>query len=163
MTKRLFAAMAQVLLEAVPAKRWAFAGRDVLLAAIAAGSSWWIASALLERDQPIFAAIASVVSLGPGVARHSVQAVAMLGGIATGIACGELVQFMPGLPRAVLVTTSVLIAMFVAATFGLQGVMMVQAGATAIIVIGSAQIDAGVLRIADALVGGCVALLFSLV
>ena len=144
----------------LPAHNWRQSSRDVLLSTIAAALSWWAATALLGDRSPVFAVIAAIVCLSPGVASHGRQAVGMLIGVGVGIAAGELARSMPLDPtlRIALVTP---VAMLAAASFGLNAVMVIQAGGSAVLVVASSQSGIGFQRFADAGIGGSVGLLFS--
>ena len=143
-----------------PAHNWRQSCCDVLLSTIAAALSWWTATALLGDHAPVFAAIAAIVCLSPGVASHGRQAVGMLIGVGIGIAAGELARSIPFDPtlRIALVTP---VAMLAAASFGLNAVMVIQAGGSAVLVVASSQSGVGFERFADAGIGGCIGLLFS--
>ena len=101
----------------------------------------------------MFAAIAAIVCLSPGVASHGRQAVGMLIGVGIGIAAGEWARSIPLDPtlRIALVTP---VAMLAAASFGLNAVMVIQAGTSAVLVVSSSQSGVGFERFADAGIGG---------
>jgi hypothetical protein len=148
-----------------PALHWAQATRDILISAGAAGVAWWLGT-LLGHPRPVFAAIAAVVCLAPGVASHGRQAVGMLVGVTIGIVAGEAALSLPiltagGADMGLKVATVMLVALFAAASFGLNAVMIIQSGASAAIVIGAGQRGPGFERIGDAATGAAIGLLCS--
>jgi len=143
-----------------PARNWSAATRDIALSALAAMMAWTIASHAFGNDSPVFAAIAAIVCLAPGIGSHGRQAVGMIVGVAVGIAIGEAAKTLP-LDPSLRIGAVTLLAMFAAAGFGLNAVMVIQAGASAVLVVGSGTTGAGATRIADSLVGGACGLLFS--
>src|SRR5688572_5905005 len=81
--------MAQTTIGALILGRLRAALPDAAAATVAAGLSWLIARALFGHPQPLFAAIAAIVCLAPGLPNHGRQAVGLILGVATGIAVGE--------------------------------------------------------------------------
>ena len=140
---------------------WRQAARDILLSSVAATIAWWLAGALLGHHQPVFAAIAALVCLSPGVASHGRQAVGMIAGVALGIAAGLIGLRFSGVDVALRIAAVTLVAMFAAVSFGLNAVMVIQAAGSAIIVVGTGTASAGTARLEDAAVGGLLGLLFS--
>jgi uncharacterized membrane protein YgaE (UPF0421/DUF939 family) len=143
---------------APPLRRWSQAGIDVLKSAGAAGLAWTIAQRALGHQEPFFAAIAAVVCLSPGVVSHGKQAIGMLVGVTIGITVGEMALQISGFDPALRIALVTLIAMMAAATFGLSAVMVIQAGASAILVVASGEANAGLDRLTDAFIGGMLGL-----
>ncbi|WP_242122007.1 FUSC family protein [Sphingomonas lacusdianchii] len=143
-----------------PTRNWLQSLRGILLSTIAAVLSWWAARTLFGDHPPVFAAIAAIVCLSPGIPSHGRQAIGMLVGVSLGIGVGEFARSLPIDPtlRIAVVTP---MAMLAAASFGLNAVMIIQAGASAVIVVAGEQAGAGLQRVADAAVGGGIGLLFS--
>jgi uncharacterized membrane protein YgaE (UPF0421/DUF939 family) len=108
------------------AGRWSSGWRDALAAAVAAGLSWMIAHDLLGHAQPIFAAVAAIVCLSPGLPSRRRQAIDVVLGVVTGILVGEMLMMLPifNLPiRIAIITFSAIIA---ALTFGLAPVIPIR-------------------------------------
>lgn len=143
-----------------PTRNWLQSLRGILLSTIAAVLSWWAARTLLGDHPPVFAAIAAIVCLSPGIPSHGRQAIGMLVGVSIGIGVGEFAQSLPIDPTLRIAVITAL-AMFAAASFGLNAVMIIQAGASAVIVVAGEQTGAGLQRVADAAVGGGIGLIFS--
>src|SRR5215208_3439878 len=71
-------------------QRWCVGWSDSLASALAAGLAWALAHQLLGHPQPVFAAVAAIVCLAPGMASRGGQAVNMMLGLVTGIVVGEI-------------------------------------------------------------------------
>ncbi|WP_161992883.1 FUSC family protein [Aureimonas leprariae] len=142
-------------------RNWRRALRGVLLSAAAASLAWWLASYLPGSTQPTFAGIAAVTCLSPGVSDRGRQAIRMLAGVALGILVGTAGLAFGDAYPVLRVGAVTLAAMLVAASFGFNATVIIQAGASAIIVVGSAQSGAGFQRIFDAAIGGIVGLFVS--
>jgi uncharacterized membrane protein YgaE (UPF0421/DUF939 family) len=144
-----------------PAAHWAAASRDILLSTAAAALAWRLAVAWTGNPQPIFAAIAAIVCLAPGVASHRRQAVGMLIGVSIGIVVAEIARAVPGVEGTWRIAAVTLVTMFAASSFGLNAVMVIQAGASAVLVIGSTAHTVAADRFAHTAIGGGVGLLFT--
>lgn len=144
-----------------PARHWSKALRDIAVSAGAAAVAWWLARHTTGDRQPVFAAIAAIVCLSPGVADRRRQAIGMLTGVAIGIVVGELVRRVPGIDQTVRIAVVTGAAMLAAASFGLNAVMVIQAGGSAVLVIGSTQPGAVQGRIVDAAIGALIGLVCS--
>lgn len=84
----------------------------------------------------------------------------MLAGVAIGIASGELLLLVADTVPALRISAASFIAMMAAASFGLTAVMIIQAGASAVIVVATSP-AAGLERVSDAAVGAALSLLVS--
>ncbi|HEY7385486.1 MAG TPA: FUSC family protein, partial [Beijerinckiaceae bacterium] len=105
-------------------ERWSAAWRDALASAAAAGLSWGLAHQLLGHPQPVFAAVAAVVCLAPGLpGTRGRQAVNMLLGLVTGIVVGEVLLTLPVFNTALRVASITFVAMMAALSFGLAPTM----------------------------------------
>jgi len=153
------------LLFARAQSHWRQAAADILLSSLAASFAWWLASIIFAHRTPIFAPIAAIVCLAPGIARRGRQAIGVLIGVSIGILVGETslalwhgsaVPITESLPRLAAI---IMIAMFAASSFGLNAVMLIEAGASAVLV--NSLSSAGFDRIGDATIGGLIGLLFS--
>jgi uncharacterized membrane protein YgaE (UPF0421/DUF939 family) len=143
-------------------ERWSTAWPDALASAVAAGIAWALAHELLGHPQPVFAAVAAVVCLAPGLpSSRGRQAVNMMLGLVTGILVGEVLLAVPVFSASLRITLITFLAIMAALTFGLTPVIAIQGGVSALLVITLGPITAGPTRLMDALVGTGVALLFS--
>ena len=142
-------------------QHWRRALRETAEAAGAAGIAWWIGTLLFGADhKPVFAAIAAVVCLAPGLPSHSVQALGMLIGVMAGIGFGQLAaHYVPG-GDPFLLSASVFAAMMLATTVAVRPIIGIQAGASAVIVIAD-DTTGSFVRFGSAAIGGGIALLFS--
>lgn len=134
--------------------------------AVAAGLAWYLTHDLMGHAQPFFAPIAAAVSLSASTVLRSQRALQLITGVALGIGIGVGVAAVASGPVAIGV--AVLIAMCVALAVGGgffgQGLMFVnQTAASAILVIALHRSGSGSERLIDALVGGGVVLVISLV
>lgn len=134
---------------------------------VAAGLSWYIARDVLEHPQPFFAPIAAAVSLSISNVLRAQRAIQMMIGVTLGIGVGALAQGWLG-PGSVAIAVAAMIALSVAVFIGHgyigQGMMFAnQTVVSAILVLALYRSNVGSERIADALVGGAVAIVFALV
>lgn len=128
----------------------------VAQAAVAAGIAWFLAHTVLGHPQPFFASIAAVVALAAGVGGRGTQAAQMLVGVAT----GELLVLVLG-TGPLEVTFAAAVAMLAMAAASTQPLPLIQAGASAVLVVTLQSPETGGERDLDALVGGVVALFIS--
>jgi uncharacterized membrane protein YgaE (UPF0421/DUF939 family) len=136
-------------------------GPAILQAAAAAGVAWILAGLIPGHDSPLFAPVAALVALGSSQARRGRQAVEMVLGVAVGIAVADLLVRAVGSGAWQLVFVSAL-AMLAALVLFQSPLFISQAGVWAILVVAlPSQGEIAVQRFLDALVGGCVALVFS--
>ncbi len=144
-----------------PKRNWFAAARDIAMATAGAAIAWRLAILVTGEDRPIFAAIAAIVALAPGVASHRKQALGMLLGVSIGIVVGVIARHVPGADNTLRIGIVTLVTMFAACSFGLNAVMVIQAGASAVLVIGSTNSAVGFDRLVHTAIGGSVALLFT--
>ncbi|MBL0888111.1 hypothetical protein HGK34_17775 [Myceligenerans sp. I2] len=130
-------------------------------AAVAAGLAYLIATRLLGHQDPFFAPVAAWLCLGFSAQRDVRRVAEMAVGVAVGVGMGDLIVHLIGSGWWQL--TVVLFISAVLARFIDNGPLLVmQAGAQAIIVVGLPAVAGGPLgRWTDALVGGAVALLIA--
>src|SRR5689334_16531687 len=100
-------------------RRWSAGWSDALASAVGAGLAWALASQLLGHPQPVFAAVAAVVCLAPGLPSRGRQAVNMMLGLITGILVGEILLLIPVFDMAVRLAVITFMAMMAALSFGL--------------------------------------------
>ncbi len=108
-----------------------------LEAGVAAGVAWWLASAVLGVDRPLYAPVAAVVITGAGFSRRISRVKAMLGGMAIAVVVSELgVRFFGSGPiqMALLTSAAILVARLLAEEqlavlyAGLNAAMLVAVG-----------------------------------
>jgi uncharacterized membrane protein YgaE (UPF0421/DUF939 family) len=142
-------------------ERWSTGWFDALAAAAAAGISWALAHQVFGHPQPVFAAVAAVISLAPGLPSRGSQAVNMILGLATGLLVGEVLLAVPMFNAGLRIALITFLAMMAAHSFGLAPITAIQGGVSALLVITLGPTTAGTTRLVDALVGTGVALVFS--
>ena len=142
-------------------ERWSTTGRDVLASTIAGAVAWFVAQTLFGHPHPVFAAIISIVCLGPGLPSHTRQALGLLAGVGIGIVVGELALAFPNNIPLLRGSLSVFVAMMLASSFGLGPVVPIQAGVSTLLIFVLGPETAGYIRLIDSAVGIVVALLFS--
>jgi uncharacterized membrane protein YgaE (UPF0421/DUF939 family) len=148
------------------------AGWSVVATPVAAGLAWYIAHTLLGHHQPFFAPTAAAVSLSKNRALRGQRAVQLMAGVLLGIVVGTAVRAVagvtPGGSGAVAIGAAVMIAFIAALVLGggffEQGVLFVNQSATsAILMIAVAGVATGSERLSDALIGGGVTLVITVV
>jgi uncharacterized membrane protein YgaE (UPF0421/DUF939 family) len=148
------------------------AGSSVVLTPVAAGLAWYIAHSLLGHHQPFFAPTAAAVSLSKNRVLRGQRALQLLVGVALGIGIGTAVKAVagstPGGSGAVAIGVAAAIALLAALAVGggffEQGVLFVNQSATsAILMIAVAGTATGPERLSDALIGGGVTLVITVV
>lgn len=132
--------------------------------AVAAGFAWYITHDLLGHAQPFFAPIAAAVSLSASNVLRAQRALQLIAGVTLGIGIGVGVAAVAESPVAIGV--AVLLAMCAALAVGGgfigQGLMFVnQTASSAILIIALRQSGSGSERLFDALIGGGVVLVVS--
>ncbi|WP_046564087.1 FUSC family protein [Micromonospora sp. HK10] len=133
-------------------------------AGLAAGLAWWVADSLLHIAQPVFAPISAVVTLAASVGQRLRRTVELVVGVALGILTGDLLIGAIGV-GAWQLGVMVLLAILVAAFVGRSPALVVQAGATAVLIgtltplVSNLELP----RFADALIGGGAALVVTAV
>lgn len=131
----------------------------ILLAAVAAGVAWFVADDLLDNEQPFFAPIAAVLTLGLAIERRGSRAWELALGVAVGIGVADLIVLATGTGTWQLVLV-VCLAMAVAVLVG-GGVLLVNQAAISAVLVTTLQMPQGSYsgeRLVDALVGCGVAL-----
>ena len=131
---------------------------------VASGLAWYLAHDVLAHPQPFFAPIASAVCLSISNVLRGQRAVQMMIGVTLGIGTGTLVWGVG--TGAVQIGIVALIALALAVVIGRgfigQGMMFAnQTVVSSILVLALPRSGIGYERIYDALIGGCLALVFA--
>ena len=143
-------------------RNWRSAFREALECALAAGLAWWLGIQVFgAQHTPLFAAITAVISLAPGLPSHSRQALGLLLGVVVGIAIGEIALATADGAHPAVLALVVFCAIMAGVAFQVQPIIGIQAGVSAIIVLVEGQGEQSYVRVVDAMIGGCVALVFS--
>jgi uncharacterized membrane protein YgaE (UPF0421/DUF939 family) len=127
---------------------------------LAAGVAWFVADDLLDNEQPFFAPIAAVLTLGLAIERRGSRAWELALGVALGIGVADLIVLVTGTGTWQLVLV-VSLAMGVAVLAG-GGVLLVNQAAISAVLVTTLQTPTGSYsgeRLVDALVGCGVALI----
>jgi uncharacterized membrane protein YgaE (UPF0421/DUF939 family) len=134
--------------------------------AVAAGLAYYIAHSLVGHVQPFFAPIATTVSMGTSTDLRAQRAVQLVAGVLLGIAIGAGVAALLGTGPAALgvaVFVALCVALAIGRGFIAQGMLFFNQAAVAAILILTLHTSAeGIGRLIDALIGGGIALVFSL-
>jgi uncharacterized membrane protein YccC len=156
-------------------RRVADAGWSVVQTPVAAGLAWYIAHTLLGHHQPFFAPTAAAVSLSKNRALRGQRALQLIVGVVLGIGVGSAVKAAaganpsaPGGSGAVAIGVAAAIALLAALALGggffARGVLFVNQSATsAILMIAVAGPATGPERLVDALIGGGVTLVITVI
>jgi uncharacterized membrane protein YgaE (UPF0421/DUF939 family) len=148
------------------------AGWSVVQTPVAAGLAWYIAHTLLGHHQPFFAPTAAAVSLSKATVLRGQRALQLIVGVTLGIGVGTAVKEVagptPGASGAVAIGVAAAIAMLGVLVLGggffEQGVLFVnQAATSAILMIAVTGAATDSERLTDALIGGGVTLVISVV
>ncbi|MDQ3849567.1 MAG: FUSC family protein [Actinomycetota bacterium] len=132
----------------------------LLQSALAATVAWVLAKHVFGHAQPFFAPVAAVIGLNTALGERGLHAVRLLYGVIVGILVGELALLALG-DGYVTLGLATLVAMAVAHAIGGARITVAQAAVGAILTIAVGQAEAGLTRLADALIGTGVALIFS--
>jgi uncharacterized membrane protein YgaE (UPF0421/DUF939 family) len=132
---------------------------------VASGLAWYLAHDLLAHPQPFFAPIAAAVCLSISNVLRAQRAVQMMIGVTLGIGMGTVVQDLLG-TGAVPIAIATLIALSAAVSIGRgfigQGMMFAnQTVVSSILVLALPRTGIGYERVYDALIGGCLAIVFA--
>ena len=134
----------------------------ILQTAGAAVAAWYLATLVTSEQQPVFASIAAVVSLGATYGQRSERAVELIGGVVLGIGIADLLVRAIGTGPLQL-GLMVLLAMAAAVLLGGGPVLVTEAAvsATLLVLLDPAGTGLAPSRVIEALVGGGVALAVS--
>ena len=127
---------------------------------VAATVAWVIAKGVIDHHEPFFAPIAAVVALNTSFGERGSNALRLLQGVVVGIVVGELTlaTFGSGYWRLAI---ALFVAMAIARATGGTRVTVAQAALGAILTVAVGNEEAGMERLADALIGAGVALVFT--
>jgi uncharacterized membrane protein YgaE (UPF0421/DUF939 family) len=131
---------------------------SLLLAAIAAGLAYLLATILFEAEHAMFAPIAAVVSVGLSAGQRLRRAIEISAGVVLGLVLADLLVRFVGI-GAWQLSLAVFLAMTGAVAFRASPLMANQAAVASVIVIALApyQDAPPEVRLVDALIGGAVA------
>jgi uncharacterized membrane protein YgaE (UPF0421/DUF939 family) len=134
----------------------------ILQTAAAAVAAWYIAGLLLGTDQPVFASIAAVISLGATYGQRPERVTELIGGVVLGIGVADMLVRVIGSGPAQ-IGVMVVLAMAVAVLLGGGPVLVTEAAVSAILLVVLEPTTAGLApsRLIEAVVGGGVALAVS--
>ncbi|PRY61505.1 uncharacterized membrane protein YgaE (UPF0421/DUF939 family) [Knoellia remsis] len=133
----------------------------ILQCGLGAALAWWVASSLPGHDQPFFAPVTAIITLGMSYGQRVRRAVEVMVGVAVGVLVGDVFVHVFG-TGVIQVLVVVLIAMGVASLVGAGILITIQAGVQAAIVTTLvAAPGQAFTRWVDAVVGGVVALTIS--
>jgi uncharacterized membrane protein YgaE (UPF0421/DUF939 family) len=132
---------------------------------VAAGLAWYLAHDVLGHPQPFFAPVAAAVCLSITNVLRAQRAVQMMIGVTLGIGMGTAVQGLLGtgaVPIAIAALIALSMAVFIGQGFIGQGMMFAnQTVVSSILVLALYRGGVGFERIYDALIGGCLAIVFA--
>jgi uncharacterized membrane protein YgaE (UPF0421/DUF939 family) len=136
--------------------------RPILHSAVAASLAWLVATEVVGHEQPFFAPISAVITLGLTVGQRRRRAIELAIGVSMGIAIADALVAAIG-TGTWQIGIVVALAMAAAALVGGGSLLASQAGASAVLVATLQPPEGGFdfNRALDALVGGGVALLVS--
>lgn len=138
---------------------------SVLQTTVASGLAWYLANDVLAHPQPFFAPIAAAVCLSISNVLRAQRAVQMMIGVTLGIGIGTAMVGLIGtgtVPIALTVLTSLSAAVLIGQGYVGQGMMFVnQTVVSSILVVALVRGGVGYERIADALIGGFLAIIFA--
>jgi uncharacterized membrane protein YgaE (UPF0421/DUF939 family) len=140
-------------------ERLRLAWRSVLQAGVAAGIAWVIATEVFGHEDPFFAPVAAIITLGLTVSERGRRAAEVAIGVAVGIAVGDLLVLAIGVGPGQLALV-VMLATSLAIFLGRGQMLAAQAAVSAALVATIQPPTDGVTfaRFLDALAGGSVAL-----
>jgi uncharacterized membrane protein YgaE (UPF0421/DUF939 family) len=138
----------------------------LLQTSVASGLAWYLAHDVLAHPQPFFAPIAAAVCLSISNVLRAQRAVQMMIGVTMGIGMGTVVQELLGtgtVPIAIVTLIALSVAVLIGRSFIGQGMMFAnQTVVSSILVLALYRSGVGGYeRIYDALIGGCLAIVFA--
>lgn len=145
-------------------RRWRQHGPSLLLAAAAAGTAFVVAGLLVGLENAVFAPVAAVVSTGLAAGQRLRRAVEITTGVVLGLVAADLLTRLLGIGPFQL-ALAVLLAMAAAVALRPSGLMANQAAVAAVVVVALVpHLQSGPwVRLADAVIGGAIAVAFNAV
>jgi uncharacterized membrane protein YgaE (UPF0421/DUF939 family) len=140
-------------------------GWPIIQTAVAASVAWFLAITVLGHQQPFFAAVAAVISLGTTIGQRTRRAIETVFGVALGIVIADLLLSAIG-TGTVQMAIVVVLAMGTVVFLGGEVLLANQAAISAILVATlqpPSSVGFSPDRAIDALVGGAVALIINYV
>lgn len=134
----------------------------ILQTAGAAVAAWYLATLLTSEQQPVFASVAAVISMGATYGQRSERAIELIGGVVLGIGIADLLVGAIG-SGPIQLGLLVLLAMAAAVLVGGGALLVTEAAvsATLLVLLEPAGTGLPPSRLIEALVGGGVALAVS--
>jgi len=136
----------------------------IVQTAIAALIAWYLCVLLLPDPQPIFACIATVISIGATHGAHRQRATQLVAGVVTGLAVADLIIHFIG-TGAPQLAVMVILAMSVAVLLNGSELVISEAAVSAMLLVMTGPSGNGAFspnRILEAAIGGAVALAITL-
>jgi uncharacterized membrane protein YgaE (UPF0421/DUF939 family) len=138
---------------------------NLIQTAVASGLAWYLAHDVVGHPQPFFAPIASAVCLSISNVLRAQRAIQMMIGVTSGIGVGLAVHGLLGsgaVPIGVVTLIALSLAVLIGQGFIGQGMMFAnQTVVSSILVLALYRSGVGWARISDALIGGCLAIVFA--
>lgn len=134
---------------------------DSLSCGTAAALAWFISQDILGHANPLFASMAALVCLAPGLTNRGKQAFYLLIGVTAGVLVGEFALLFPPVPTFIRIGLGAFIALLLAASYAIVPVLIIQSGMAAIMVFAMGPQVAGFSRLIDVALGAAIGLIFS--
>ncbi|MER7471357.1 FUSC family protein [Micromonospora sp. NPDC000018] len=130
-----------------------------LQAGLAAALAWWVAGTVLGNEEPTFAPITAVGTVAASVGERVHRSIRLLAGVAIGIAAGNTLLALIGTgpwQTGLIVTLAVIVAVAMSG----RGVLLTQAGGTAVLIgtVSPSAPDIEFSQLINATIGGLVGL-----
>jgi len=133
----------------------------ILQCGVGAALAWWLAGSVFEHRMPFFAPVTAIITLGMSYGQRVRRAVEVMIGVALGVFIGDVFSHVFG-SGVIQVLVVVVLAMTIASLVGAGILLTIQAGVqAAIITTLLAAPDQAFTRWLDAVTGGAVALVIS--
>lgn len=135
----------------------------IVQSSVAAAAAWFIAHIVVGHEQPFFAPIAALISVGVGLGQRLTRVVELVAGVALGVLVGDALVGIIG-SGWWQIAVVVALAMTAAVLLGGGAVIVTQAAASAVLVVALVPSADGVVnidRFVDTSVGGLVGIAVS--
>jgi uncharacterized membrane protein YgaE (UPF0421/DUF939 family) len=136
----------------------------ILQTAVAALAAWYVCILVLPDPQPLFACIATVVSIGASHGAHRQRATQLVAGVVCGLAVADVILHFIG-TGAPQLAVMVVLAMSVAVLLNGSELVISEAAVSAMLLVMTGPASGGAFspnRILEAVIGGAVALVVAL-